>query len=278
MLRISGTGESHLGLVRPVNEDAAFVGSVCALVADGVGGGAAGEVASATAAYALAAAVLAEPTQDPAQVLRAGFRRAQEAVRAGVAQDASRAGMATTLTAVVTDGTRFVLGHLGDSRAYVVRAGVLTRVSRDHTYVQDLLDDGRLTPAESAVHPWRNVVLRTVNGSPAASEDGTRDGDGEPDLVELFLEPGDRVLLASDGLTDLVAEEEIELTLRRRSDDDAVGSLVAAALGRGGRDNITCVVGTVIDGPPVSADGRVYGSLCDPANIVAVAERRTESA
>lgn len=272
MLRISGTGESHLGLVRPNNEDAAFVGPFCALVADGVGGGAAGEVASATAAYALSATVLAEPGHDPVQVLRAGFRLAQDRVRAGVAQDEARAGMATTMTAVITDGTRFVLGHLGDSRAYVVRDGLLTRVSRDHTYVQDLVDEGRLTPPELATHPWRNVVLRTVNGN------ATGESAGEPDLVELFLEPGDRILVASDGLTDLVAEEEIERTLRRRSDDDAVGSLVAAALARGGRDNITCVVGTVIEGPQVSADGRVYGSLCDPANVVDVVERRTESA
>jgi len=272
VLRISGAGECHVGLVRPNNEDSAFVGPFCVLVADGVGGGAAGEIASATAAYALSATALVEAGRDPAQVLRAGFRLAQEQVRAGVTQDDARAGMATTLTAVVTDGTRFVLGHLGDSRAYVVRAGVLTRVSRDHTYVQDLLDEGRLTPAELADHPWRNVVLRTVNGSVNADEDG------EPGLVELRLEPGDRILLASDGLTDLVTEEELERTLLNRSDDDAVGSLVAAALARGGRDNVTCVVGTVIDGPQVSADGRVYGALCDPANVVDVAERRTESA
>ncbi len=274
MLRISGAGDSHVGLVRPNNEDSAFVGPFCALVADGVGGGAAGEIASATAAYALSATVLVEAGHDPAQVLRTGFRLAQERVRAGVTQDDARAGMATTLTAVVTDGTRFVLGHLGDSRAYVVRAGVLTRVSRDHTYVQDLLDEGRLTPAGLAEHPWRNVVLRTVNGNVNADEDE----DGEPDLIELRLEPGDRILLASDGLTDLVTEEELERTLRNRSDDDAVGSLVAAALARGGRDNVTCVVGTVIDGPQVSADGRVHGALCDPANVVDVAERRTESA
>lgn len=272
MLRISGTGDSHVGLVRPNNEDSAFVGPYCALVADGVGGGAAGEVASATAAYALSATVLARAGGDPARVLTEAFRLANDRVRTGVALDDRRAGMATTVTAVVTDGTRFVLGHLGDSRAYVLRDGELTRVSRDHTYVQDLLDDGRLTPAEVAEHPWRNVVLRTVNGALDTERAS------EPDLIDLHLVAGDRILLASDGLTDLVTEEEIERTVRARSDDDAVGSLIAAALARGGRDNVTCVLGTVIDGPPVSADGRVYGALCDLANVVDVVEARSESA
>lgn len=272
MLRISGAAESHVGLVRPNNEDSAFVGPFCALVADGVGGGAAGEIASATAAYALSTTVLLRAGQDPAEVLADGFRLAQAQVQAGVAADGTRAGMATTLTAVVTDGTRFVLGHLGDSRAYVIRRGELTRVSRDHTYVQDLLDEGRLGPAELADHPWRNVVLRTVNGT----VNGV--GDGEPDLVDLHLVAGDRILLASDGLTDLVAEEELERTVRNRSDDDAVGSLIAAALARGGRDNVTCVLATVVEAPEVSADGRVYGALREPANVVDLSAARSQSA
>ncbi len=258
MLRISGTGETHVGLVRSNNEDSAFIGPYCALVADGVGGGAAGEVASATAAYAVSVTVLAHAGGDPADLLSAGFRLAQQQVRSGVAADGSRAGMATTLTAIVTDGERFTLGHLGDSRAYVVRNNALTRVSRDHTYVQDMIDEGHLKPAEVVGHPWRNVVLRTVNGHT----------DGEPDLVDLHLVAGDRILLASDGLTDLVSEPELERTLRHRSDDDAVGALIAAALARGGRDNVTCVLATVIDGPEVSADGQLYGALRDPANVV----------
>ncbi len=268
MLRISGTGETHVGLVRANNEDAAFVGPYCVLVADGVGGGAAGEVASATAAYAVAATVLAKAGSDPADVLAASFRVAQEQVRAGVAADPTRAGMATTLTAIATDGQRFVLGHLGDSRAYVMHDGILTRVSRDHTYVQDLLEEGRLEPAEVGAHPWRNVVLRTVNGHT----------EGEPDLVDLALVLGDRLLLASDGLTDLVGEPELERTLRDRSDDDAVAALIAAALARGGRDNVTCVLGTVVEGPAVNADGQVLGALRDPANIVDLAPGRAESA
>ena len=268
MLRISGTGESHVGLVRADNQDSAFVGPTCILVADGVGGGAAGEVASATTAYAVAASVLMHDGEDPAIVLRDAIRIAQGQVRAGVAADPARAGMATTLTAVCTDGSSFVLAHLGDSRGYVFRGGELTRVTRDHTYDQDLVDEGRLDPQGAAEHPWRNVVLRTVNGSE----------DAEPDLLALSLAPGDRILLASDGLTDLVDEAVIAEVLASRADDDAVSALVAAALGRGGRDNVTCVLGTVVEGPAISADGTLLGSVRDPGNVVDVAAVRSASA
>src|SRR3954470_16847513 len=113
MLRISGTGESHVGLVRADNEDSAFLGPTCMLVADGVGGGAAGEVASASTAYAVAATALARSGDDPAAILRDAIELAQSQIRAGVVADPERTGMATTLTAVVTDGTSFALAHLG---------------------------------------------------------------------------------------------------------------------------------------------------------------------
>lgn len=265
MLRISGTGETHVGLVRANNQDSAFVGPTCVLVADGVGGGAAGEVASATTAYAVAACALSHAGREPVEVLREAVELAQEQVLAGGVADPARTGMATTLTAVLTDGESFALAHLGDSRGYVFRDDELTRVTRDHTYVQDLLDEGRLDEAGASVHPWRNVVLRSVNGTV----------DAEPDILELSLRPGDRILLASDGLTDLVDEAVIAETLARRADDDAVQALVAGALARGGRDNITCVVGTVVDGPPVCADGLLLGAVRDPANVVDLAAVRT---
>jgi len=268
VLRISGTGESHTGLVRGNNEDSAYVGPYCVLVADGVGGGAAGEVASATAAYAVAATANLMPGQDPAGVLTTGIKLAQQQLHAGVEADPAREGMATTLTAVVTDGERFMMAHLGDSRGYVFRDATLTQVTRDHTYVQDLFDEGRLSAEELLEHPWRNVVLRTINGTSG----------GEPDLIELRLVPGDRILLASDGLTDLVGAVELEHTLATRSDDDAVATLLAAALARGGRDNITCVLGTVIDGPEISADGMLLGAVRVPENIVDPAAVRAESA
>jgi PPM family protein phosphatase len=169
---------------------------------------------------------------------------------------------------VITDGATFALAHLGDSRGYVFRDGELTRVTRDHSYVQELLDEGRLHVDDLAAHPWRNVVLRTVNGS----------ADGAPDISALYLRPGDRILLASDGLTDLVEESVIAETLAARADDDAVPALVAAALGRGGRDNITCVLATVVDGPEISADGILLGAVRDPGNVVDLAAVRSVSA
>ncbi|MGO4258622.1 PP2C family protein-serine/threonine phosphatase [Marmoricola sp. RAF53] len=268
MLRISGTGRTHVGLIRASNEDSAFVGPGCMLVADGVGGGAAGEVASATAAYAVAATAMAGDGDDPVRVLSRGIRIAQEQIAAGVDADPSRGGMATTLTALATDGTRFALAHLGDSRGYVFRDHLLTRVTRDHTYVQDLVDEGRLSETAVTEHPWRNVVLRTVNGTVSA----------EADLVALHLEAGDRVLLVSDGVTDLVGEAQIQTYLDRNGDDAAVDALISAALARGGKDNITCVLATIVDGPPVSADGQLLGAVRDPANVVDLAAVRAASA
>lgn len=257
MLRISGTGATHVGLVRDHNEDAAFVGPSCMLVADGVGGGAAGEVAAATTAYVVSATALSRPEDDPVAVLSDAVAAAQEQVALGVRQCPDREGMATTLTALVTDGVRFALAHIGDSRGYIVRDGELVRVTSDHTWVQDLVDRGRLGEADASAHPWRNVVLRSVNGSDAAA-----------DVEQIDLRPGDRVLLASDGLTDLVPEERIADILTRLPDDDAVQALVGAALGAGGRDNVTCAVATVVEGPRLAGDGLRLGALAELDNIV----------
>ena len=164
MLRFSGVAVSHAGLVRAANEDSGFLGPTCMLVADGVGGAAAGEVASATAAYVVSATVLADQDADPAEKLRKGVRLAQEQVALGVRRDPRRTGMATTLTALATDGARFALAHVGDSRGYVFRDAHLTRVTHDHTYVQQLIDEGSLAEDDAPFHPWRNLVLRSIDG------------------------------------------------------------------------------------------------------------------
>ncbi len=144
MLRFSGVALSHVGLVRSDNEDSGFLGSSCMLVADGVGGAAAGEIASATAAYVVSALALADPVAEPVTMLRAGVTQAQQQIAAGVRQDPARTGMATTLTALATDGERFAVAHVGDSRGYVFRDGRLTRITVDHTYVQQLAQAGTL--------------------------------------------------------------------------------------------------------------------------------------
>jgi protein phosphatase len=259
MLRFSGAGVSHVGLVRPENEDSAFVGPYLAAVADGVGGAAAGEVASATATFALAATVLGRFGEPPEQLLLDGSEAAGAHVRRGVQTDLNRLGMATTLTAVVTDGERVVLGHVGDSRAYLLRDGALIQVSRDHTYVQDLVERGHLDEESVRRHPWRNVVLRSVDGDPVHER---------LDLVPLDVEVGDRLLLCSDGLTDLVRDEAIADLLAVEDADAAAAACVEAALAAGGRDNVTCVVVDVVDGPSIVGDGQLLGAVREIGNIV----------
>jgi serine/threonine protein phosphatase PrpC len=267
MLRFSGTGRTHVGLVRPDNEDSGFVGPTLMLVADGVGGNAAGEIASATTTYVVSASALARVGLRPSGVLAKAVADSQRQVAAGTAQSPELNGMATTLTAVLTDGQRFALAHLGDSRGYVFRDEHLTRVTRDHTWVQQMRDEGRMTEAEASIHPWRNVVMRTVNGDLSSGAD----------IVPVALRPGDRVLLASDGLTDLVSDTWIEQILASNPDDAAVDLLVDAALTAGGRDNITVVLGSVIDGPPISADGVLLGAVRNTANIIDAAALRADA-
>lgn len=265
MLSFSGVAVSHRGLVRSGNEDSGLVGPTCLLVADGVGGAAAGEVASATAAYVVCALALIEPYGDPLTMLTRGVRLAQEQVAAGVRRNPTRAGMATTLTAVATDGETFALAHLGDSRGYLFRDGRLTRLTSDHTFVQRLVDEGNLEPAEVAAHPWRNVVMRSVNGDPAEAGD----------VTSLRLVAGDRVLLASDGLTDLVTDARVEALLDTHHDDAAAAALLNAALSAGGHDNVTCLLATVVERPAVVADALLVGAVRDPRNVVDPAAVRT---
>ncbi len=261
MLRFSGAGVSDVGLVRDQNEDSAFVGPYVSLVADGVGGAAAGEVASATTAYIVSATALGRFGDDPAAILLDAVDAVRRNLLHGVEEDPARAGMSTTLSAVICDGRRVLLGHVGDSRAYLFRAGVLEQVSHDHTYVQMLVDSGRLTEEEARHHPWRNVVLRSLSTHPDA-------GPGDLDVVPLDVQPGDRLLLCSDGLSDLVDAARIAEVLGLRDPHSAAAVLAQSARVAGGRDNITCVVLDVVDGPLVVGDGRLLGAVQDVANLV----------
>jgi protein phosphatase len=230
-------------------------------VADGVGGAAAGEVASATAAYVVSAMALSKFGEPPESVIQEAVAAARLNLRRGVADDPGRDGMATTLTVVVSDGHRVLLGHVGDSRAYRYRGGLLEQVSSDHTYVQTLVDAGLVRRQDLAFHPWRNVVLRSLQASPEAELT-------DVDIAELDACPGDRLLLCSDGLTDLVDDDRIAEVLRLRDPHSAAAVLTHAALEAGGRDNVTCVVLDVVDGPLVVGDGRLLGAVVDLANVV----------
>ena len=164
-------------------------------------------------------------------------------------------------TCPVCDGSRVLLGHLGDSRAYLLRDGALLPVSKDHTWVQQLIDAGQLSRDEAVCHPWRNVVLRSLDGNPASDSE-------DVDVVDLEVREGDRLLLCSDGLTELVDESRIAEVLRLVDPQSAAAVLTQSALGAGGHDNVTCVVLDVVDGPAVSGDGLILGAMRDLANVV----------
>lgn len=258
MLRFSYGAASHVGLVRTSNEDAGFAGPYLQLVADGVGGAAAGEVASATTAYVVAALAMSRPDQDGPTVLAEAVATAHRQLQRGTRDDESRHGMATTLTAVLARDDRVTLVHVGDSRAYLLRGDEMRRLSTDQTLVQLLVDKGELEPEQVPRHPYRNVVLRSVNG----------DEPVEPALRELDLVVGDRLLLCSDGLTDLVPESSIVVALAEPDPDACAEALVRLALDAGGRDNVTCLVADLVDGPEVRSDGRLVGAMADPGLVV----------
>ncbi len=258
MLRFSSAGVSDVGRVRENNEDSGFAGPYLTLVADGVGGAAAGEVASATAAYVTSASSMAEPRGDVREVLARAVRVTHEQLSTGTTLDPTRAGMGTTLTAVLTDGTSWGLVHVGDSRAYLLREGELSRLTRDHTFVQSLVDSGTLTPEEARHHPRRNVVLQVLDAGGAA----------DPDLTLLDVRTGDRLLLCSDGLTDLVDDDQVRDCLGTGTPEEAADRLVSAALAAGGTDNVTCVVGDVVEAPRLVPDGVRLGAITDPRLVV----------
>jgi protein phosphatase len=258
VLRFSYGTDSHVGLVREHNEDAGFAGPYLLLVADGVGGAAAGEVASATTSYVVTALAMGRPETEGPTLLAEAVATAHRQLERGTQDDESRHGMATTLTAVLARGDRVTLAQVGDSRAYLVRAGELARLSTDQTLVQLLVDKGELSPDQVATHPFRNVVLRSVNG----------DEPVEPALIDLDLELGDRLLLCSDGLTDLVGPEGLAAALALPDPAEAAEELEQRALAAGGHDNVTCLVLDLVHGPVVVGDGQLLGAVADPANIV----------
>jgi PPM family protein phosphatase len=259
MLRFSyHAARSHVGRVRHNNEDSGFSGPYVQLVADGVGGAAAGEVASATATYVVSAMAVRAGEGDLPGLLATAVQAAHEQLRAGVRLDPDRAGMATTLTAVVTYDDRFAIAHVGDSRAYLLQRGRLMRLTADHTYVQKLIDDGQLSREQAATHPYRSAVLRCLDA----------DTSPEPDVFAPEMGLGDRLLVCSDGLTDLVDDSEIDRLLRIAEPELATSALIEAALDGGGRDNVTCLIADVEDGPVLSHHGVPVGAFWNPHLIV----------
>jgi protein phosphatase len=229
---------SDVGLLREGNEDSAYAGPHLLAIADGMGGHAAGEVASAVAIAALAPLDEDVPGMDMLGALADAVAKANARLHDMSAADPSMEGMGTTLTAMLWSGARMGLCHIGDSRAYMLRDGELYQITRDHTLVQSLLDDGRINADEAATHPQRSLILRALDSRT----------DAEPDLSIREALDGDRYLLCSDGLSDVVTEETLRRALAAIEDpNEAVIQLIDLANRAGGPDNITCIVADVID-------------------------------
>ena len=243
-LALRFAARSHTGLLREGNEDSVYAGPRVLAVADGMGGHAAGEVASAVAIAAIAPLDEDVPGNDLLDVLRDRAVAANAHLRDMVSGDPTLEGMGTTLTALLFAGGRLGLLHIGDSRAYLLRDGRLSQITHDHTLVQRLVDEGRISEQEAGSHPQRSLITRALDG---------RDGI-EPDLSVREARPGDRYLLCSDGLTGPVADLDTLLEgLRLEDPQAACDRLVELALRGGGPDNVTVIVADVVDGGAAGA-------------------------
>jgi serine/threonine protein phosphatase PrpC len=229
---------SDVGLLREGNEDSAYVGPHLLAIADGMGGHAAGEVASAVAIKTLAPLDADTTGVDMLAVLGEAIADANAALRLITQADPATEGMGTTVTALLWRGHQVAICHIGDSRGYLLRDGELRQITHDHTLVQSLVDEGRLTREAAASHPQRSLVMRALQSSIPA----------DPDLEMFEARVGDRFLLCSDGLTDVVTDETLRMTLSELTDlDAAADQLVDLAIRSGGPDNITCVLADVVD-------------------------------
>jgi PPM family protein phosphatase len=229
---------SDVGLLRAGNEDSAYAGPHLLAVADGMGGHAAGEVASAATITTIAPLDAEEPGPDLAGALAGVVATASLRLQELITSDPATEGMGTTLTALLWSEGYAALCHIGDSRAYLLRDGQFVQITHDHTLVQSLVEEGTITEDDVAAHPYRSLLLRALDGRAIA----------EPDLIPLETYPGDRYLLCSDGLSGVVSEQTLHQVLACVRDLDEVTSrLVGLAIEGGGPDNITCIVADVID-------------------------------
>ncbi|WP_224769287.1 PP2C family protein-serine/threonine phosphatase [Nocardioides ochotonae] len=266
MLRLSYAAVSDVGRVRKDNQDSGYAGPWLLAVCDGVGGAARGDIASSTAISQLRrldTEPVVESPDDLLGLVSGALHRAHDRINELVDEDASLNGTSTTATVALFDGHRAAFGHVGDSRAYLLRNGELSQLTKDHTFVQSLIDDGRITEAEARVHPHRNLILRALGGP----------GDTEPDLFLLDLLPGDRLLLCSDGASGVLPDPRLAAVLGDGTPAYAAIELVRVAIEAGSSDNVTCVVADVVadDGSPV-VDAE--GEELSPMLVGAAAELR----
>ncbi|KRC65389.1 hypothetical protein ASE12_11870 [Aeromicrobium sp. Root236] len=240
------------GLRRSGNQDSGYASPRLLVIADGMGGAAAGDLASSEVMHIIRELDRDDLDSDAVAALEEAVSKANARLGQLIAEDPAVEGMGTTLDALLWDGEKFAFAHIGDSRVYRLRGGELTQISKDHTFVQSLIDEGRISPAEARVHPHRSLILRAMLG---------RD-DNAADLSWVQPMLGDRYLLCSDGLTDMVTDEVIRGALQSETIDMAATELVRLALEAGGYDNVTVVIGEFVEAGTApderlsSADGR----------------------
>ncbi len=237
-LRYAARSDRGLG-PKSRNEDSGYAGPHLLVLADGMGGHAAGDVASSMIVGELAPLDDDSVTAEQAiPLLERGLRRANGLLTRAMTENADLSGMGSTTIAMLRTGNKIAMAHIGDSRAFLLRAGSFAQITKDHSFVQQLVDEGRISKDEATSHPQRSVVTRVMTGQP----------EDEPDTSLREARVGDRFLLCSDGLTDFVGSDAIEEILRKaRSPEEAADRCIEVALKGHTRDNVTVIVADVVD-------------------------------
>lgn len=242
---------SDVGRYRKDNQDSGYAGPWLLAVCDGVGGAARGDVASSTAISNLRH-LDAPPSDEPLSLVAGALHRAHDRIAELVEEDPALTGTSTTAVVGLFDGERLALGHIGDSRAYRLRDGELKRLTTDHTFVQSLIAEGRITEAEAATHPHRNLILKALDANHEV----------DADLIFVDLLAGDRVMLCSDGVLSL-DDARIHDILGTGTPDYAAVELIRRALEAGSTDNVTAVVADVVSEAPEEQEPILVGAAAD---------------
>jgi protein phosphatase len=255
-LRVAG--RSDVGLVRENNEDSGFIGKNIILVADGMGGHAAGELASSTA-VAVAARFdnqFSNNKETAASISNIPKQITLE-IKSAISKDQNRSGMGTTLSACLIQNGNLKIVHVGDSRIYLIRKQQISLLTKDQTYVQSLIDNQEITLEESRTHPQRSLLLQAIDGISEVM----------PEIKEISLELGDRIILCSDGLSNVVRDEDILNAVKSFDNVGAVSSLIEKALEHGAPDNVTVVVADVVSETSNNSQV-VIGAAAEPRNRI----------
>ena len=248
-MKLLHAARTDVGMIRSGNEDNFTVDATpergIYVVADGMGGHAAGEVASEMAVQIIQRElhkVNDVDSEESAALVGNTLRKANRAIHDRTITEVDKQGMGTTASVLLISGSRYLIGQVGDSRVYLMRDGTLSQITKDHSYVQEQVDAGFLTPEQARYHPYSNVITRCVGASP----------DVEPDVYKGDVRAGDLFLVASDGLTGMVDDRRLGQLLGSRAEPERkVQALISEANGRGGLDNITAILVQVVDnGPP----------------------------